>query len=436
MVADSSVQTSAWAALERPTPDWFTRAKLGIFVHWGPYSVPAWAEPTGELGTISSREWFTHNPYAEWYFNTIRLDGSPAQRHHQQVYGGAPYDDFLDQWQAENFDPDDVVRQVRESGADYLVLTTKHHDGVTLWDAAGTGDRNTVRRGPHRDLVEAYAQACRRAGVRFGAYYSGGLDWHVRPFPPHELLIITDRPVDAEYAAYAEAHVRDLVDRYHPDVLWNDIEWPDAGKNFDEHGIGRMFADYYDAVPDGLVNDRWQVPHHDFVTSEYQHGLDLENEPVWENCRGLGLSFGYNQVEGPAHALSGSQVIRHLVDVVVRGGRLLIGVGPKADGTLPSWQAETLAAMGRWMGPAAGTLQGIGEEVEVDVPAAWVRVGRTPTGTRYFVDSDDAPTVVVPLGHEPRLLTPDWGHVRPLGNDSYEVDLAPDRPGPVVLELD
>ena len=101
-----------WAALSRPTPEWFRRSKLGFFIHWGPYSVPAWGEPVAQLGEIPPVEWFRHNPYAEWYYNTIRLDGSPAQLHHQQVHGGCDYDDFLDQWQAENFDADAAVAEL------------------------------------------------------------------------------------------------------------------------------------------------------------------------------------------------------------------------------------------------------------------------------------------------------------------------------------
>jgi hypothetical protein len=83
-----------WASLEHSLPQWFAQASLGIFIHWGPYSVPAWAEPPGALGVVPDTEWFTHNAYTEWYYNTIRIPGSPASKHHQQVYGGAPYDDF------------------------------------------------------------------------------------------------------------------------------------------------------------------------------------------------------------------------------------------------------------------------------------------------------------------------------------------------------
>jgi alpha-L-fucosidase len=146
--ADQPDTPELWATLRRPLPRWFAQARLGIFIHWGPYAVPAWAEPTGALGVVPVAQWFTHNPYAEWYHNTIRIAGSPAAQHHQQVYGGAPYDDFLDAWTASSFDPHDWARLFAAAGAEYVIPTTKHHDGVAPWDAPGTCARNTVHRGP------------------------------------------------------------------------------------------------------------------------------------------------------------------------------------------------------------------------------------------------------------------------------------------------
>ena len=128
---------------------------------------------------------FRHNAYAEWYGNTIRIPGSPAAEHHREVYGDAPYDDFLDAWTAERFDPTAWAELFAAAGASYVIPTTKHHDGIALWDAPGTGTRNTVHRGPRRDLVQEIADAVRAVGLRFGVYYSGGLDWSVSNFPPH-----------------------------------------------------------------------------------------------------------------------------------------------------------------------------------------------------------------------------------------------------------
>ena len=350
-----------WSRLERQVPAWFTDAKLGIFIHWGPYSVPAWAEPTGELGAVDEGIWFRHNPYAEWYANTIRFPDSPAHEHHQQTYDGAPYDDFLDAWSVDAWDPGDWAALFARAGARYVVPTTKHHDGVTLWDAPGTGSRNTVARGPRRDLVGDLATAVRDAGLRFGVYYSGGLDWHVSAFPPLDSSrAVGDigRPKDAAYAAYAYLHAQDLIQRYRPDVLWNDIEWPDAGKHTGTLGLYRLFETYYSAVPDGLVNDRWGATHHDYRTSEYQAGRDHESGQAWENCRGLGLSFGYNQVEDASHYLDAPAVVRHLIDVVSRGGNLLLDVGPTADGAIPDLQRRALDGLGDWMAVNAEAVHG------------------------------------------------------------------------------
>ncbi len=425
LVADSK----RWEALKRPTPGWFNRAKLGFFIHWGPYSVPAWGEPIAELGTIPPQQWFKHNPYAEWYYNTIRIPGSPAAKHHQEIHGDCHYDDFLDQWQAEAFDAVSLVSQLAEAGASYLVLTTKHHDGVCLWDAPQTGDRNTVARGPKQDLVGAYVDACREVGLRFGAYYSGGLDWHIRPSEPiglDENWEIFNRPNDSEYASYAGGHLRDLISKYQPDILWNDINWPDAGKNFGPTGIGRIFEEYYAQHREGLVNDRWHTPHADYYTSEYQHLKTAEDAQVWEHCRGVGLSFGYNQVETGEHGLSGPQTIRHLIDVVSRGGRLLLGVGPKANGQLPDWQLKVVTEIATWMKPAGEFLTDLTPtDQPLDIPGAWVRTGQSPQGKIAFIDPLSPDPVTIPAA---KLLTPQWGTLK---NNILTFD--PNRPGPLVV---
>jgi alpha-L-fucosidase len=350
MFVEKPVRPAQYQRFERPTPAWFQESSFGIFVHWGAYSVPAWAEPIGELGTIESTYWFAHNPYAEWYYNTIRIDDSPAQQHHREVFGGAPYDDFLDQWKAESFDPADLTDLFRRAGARYVIPTTKHHDGITLWDAPGTGDRNTARRGPHRDLIGAFAAATRDAGMRFGVYYSSGLDWHAAPSPP----IRDDErgffmPNDAAYAEYAYKHVVDLIDRYAPDVLWGDIGYPDAGKPEGPFSLVNVLDRYYDAVPDGVVNDRWGLTHWDFRTSEYQQGTSIEGNGMWQNTRGIGYSFGYNQREDATHYLDAAGAVKQLLDVVSRGGTFLLNVGPDAAGRIPELQRRCLEGLAAWM---------------------------------------------------------------------------------------
>lgn len=391
-----------YAKFERPIPAWFRDAKLGIFVHWGAYSVPAWAEPIGELGTIDSATWFRHNPYAEWYANTIRIEGSGAWRHHQDVYRGASYERFLDDWRAERFDADALMAYFASVGARYFVLTTKHHDGITLWDAPGTGDRNAVARGPRRDLVGELAAATSEAGMRFGAYYSGGLDWHFRDLPPIvEGEVTSARPVDEAYAEYAYAHVLDLIDRYRPDVLWGDIEWPDAGKPDGPFSLVRLFERFYAASPDGVVNDRWGETHWDFRTSEYQAALVLESSAAWENCRGIGFSFGYNRMETAEHTMDGPTTVRHFVDVVSRGGNLLLDVGLTAAGEVPPLQRATLDHLGAWTARHGRAIFGSRSLGQPAGDATWNRWTETDDGVFAIVDAEGEVEITPPVPVDP-----------------------------------
>ncbi|WP_375425414.1 alpha-L-fucosidase [uncultured Friedmanniella sp.] len=394
-------ETDIWADVSRPLPAWVPEAKLGIFIHWGAYSVPAWAEPSGALGAVPEEEWFAHNAYAEWYGNTIRIPGSPAAEHHRETYGDAPYDDFLDAWKVSRFDPAAWAQLFADAGAAYVIPTTKHHDGIALWDAPGTGTRNTVHRGPRQDLVGALADAVRAEGMHFGVYYSGGLDWSVSSFGPHTTGAEVSglRPNDAAYNAYALLHVRDLMQRYSPDVLWNDINWPDSGKRTGAWSLHELFTDFYAANPDGVVNDRWGETHADYRTSEYEHGTDIETGTNWEQCRGLGFSFGYNQLEDTDVVLSGHQLARLLGDVVSRGGRLLLNVGPTAEGEIPAIQQESLRSLGRWMAAVGTTVRSASRWDSPAAPAGddpWVRWLSTPDHLVALVDQIGTTPLALP----------------------------------------
>ncbi len=391
MFTQQPVRPEPYRRFERETPEWYRDAKLGIFVHWGPYSVPAWAEPIGPLGTFDGEYWFAHNPYSEWYYNTIRVDGSPAQHHQQQQYGGADYDDFIDAWRAERFDADEVMALVESTGARYFVPTTKHHDGVALWDAPGTEGRNTVHRGPRRDLVAEFRDAAERRGIRFGVYYSGGLDWHFGGDPPIQGAIDeTVRPIDRAYADYAHDHVIDLIERYRPEVLWGDIEWPDAGKEEGGKSLVEIFRRFYEERPEGVSNDRWGETHWDFRTSEYEQGRDQEADGMWENCRGIGFSFAHNRLEDESNSLSAEDAIRHFLDVVSRGGNLLLNIGLTAAGEVTDLQRATLEGLGAFNAANGAAIFGsrvldAGIARPSDDP--WVRWTRSDGTAHAFVDA-------------------------------------------------
>lgn len=129
-------------------PYWFNGAKFGIFIHWGVYSVPAWA-PVGKQ-------------YAEWYWDQMQDPANPTHAHHRDTYGeDFGYDDFIPRFTAERFDPRAWVELFRDAGAQYHVLTSKHHEGFALWDTK-VSDRNAVKLGPKRDLVKELFEASRR----------------------------------------------------------------------------------------------------------------------------------------------------------------------------------------------------------------------------------------------------------------------------------
>ncbi|MDJ0358164.1 alpha-L-fucosidase [Paenarthrobacter sp. PH39-S1] len=329
-------------------PQWLEDAKFGIFVHWGLYSVPAWAE-TGHA-SMPVEDAYRDHQYAEWYGNTVRLDGSSAQKYQRSTFGaGSSYEDLADVWKAESFDAAGCIDLFRRAGAKYVVPTTKHHDGFCLWNTDTTPFNSAVR-GPKRDLVEEFATASRGAGLRFGCYFSGALDWHVSDFPAinSDPDIFRLRRKDEHFARYSYGQVHELVERFAPDILWNDIEWPDAGKSNAEFGLAALFDEYRAAVPDGIVNDRWGVPSHGYLTREYSDIGGLSGQH-WESCRGLGRSFGFNQQETDADVLSVPELVHHLVSVVSRNGNFLLNIGLAADGTVPERYRQRLLGLGQWL---------------------------------------------------------------------------------------
>ena len=331
-----------------PLPKWYADAKLGIFIHWGLYSVPGWAVLTPEGETLSPEEYLKRNPYAEWYLNTLRLEGSPTQGYHKEHYG-ADYDyyNFAETFDREiqKWKPEEMARAFKVAGARYVVLTSKHHEGFTLWPSELPNPTLPKdRQHATRDLVGELTSAVRAQGMRMGLYYSGGYDWTFIPGPIRNWeQAKTVQPQTEGYGKYVDAHMRELIRKYQPAVLWNDIDYPKSGHPLE------IMAEYYNAIPDGVIDDRFGVAHSDFVSPEYET-LSKIQEKKWEECRGLGRSFGYNRAEGDAQTIKKDELIYLLVDIVSKNGNLLLDVGPEADGTIPAVQMDRLKALGAWLG--------------------------------------------------------------------------------------
>jgi len=408
-----------WASVDRrPTPTWYEDAKLGIFLHWGVYSVPAWA-PTGPQHSTGYK-------YAEWYQRHVQQDSAkngPFWRFHERTYGPRTrYEDLARDFQAELWEPERWAALFARSGARYVVLTSKHHDGFTLWPSAQSPHWNSVDLGPHRDLVGDLAQAVRGRGLKFGLYYSL-YEWY------HPLY--TRDAADPRLARYVGDHMlpqlRDLVARYRPSLVWTDGEWehPSAvwrGAEF----LAWLFntAPNRDEV---VVNDRWgketRSRHGGFYTSEYgmvdfatKAGLgDAAARHPWEETRGIGHSFGYNRNETLGDYLTSRAVVHLLVDVVSRGGNLLLNVGPTADGRIPVVMEQRLTNLGTWLDTNGEAIYGTRRW---RVPAeAGGRVRYTARGdTVYAIALDHpGPELVLAMPHAgPGTAVALLGHPAPL----------------------
>jgi alpha-L-fucosidase len=353
----------------RGIPNWFEDDKIGVMIVWGVFSVPGWAPAERDITDIIAKEgWgamFKHNPYAEWYMNTLQVDGSPTAAHHKATYGeNFAYDDFIPQFQqaVRQWDPATWADLFQEAGIKYTVFLTKHHDGFLLWDSRHPNPHKPGYQ-VERDVPGELAAAVRDRGIRFGIYYSGGLDWTFK----HETIqslggVYENVPHTSAYATYADAHWRELIERYQPALMWNDIAYPR------QSDLNALFADYYAAVPDGVINDRFaqnvdDTPqdfddegvfgpppggHHDFRTPEYTQFPGIQTLK-WETCRGTGNSFSYNQNENPDNMLSPEALVHLLADIVSKNGNLLLSFGPMADGTIPAVQADLYRAFGAWL---------------------------------------------------------------------------------------
>jgi len=334
-----------WESIDlRSTPAWFEDAKLGIFIHWGVYAVPSFA-PRTEVSTYAR--------YSAWYWKRLVTPDMEGHKEfkafHDRVYGpGTKYQDFASQWKAELYDPAAWADVFERAGAKYVVLTSKHHDGFTLWPSRESWNWNAVDVGPHRDVAGDLVKAVKGKGLKMGFYYSL-YEW-MNPLY-HE-----------DVSRYVDTHMipqmKDLVTRYEPDVVWTDGEWDHPSSTwkaeeflawlFNESKVGKTVA----------VNDRWgketRAKHGGYYTTEYGliHDKDASAEVIphpWEECRGIGHSFGYNRAETAADYATPQKLVALLVDTVSRGGNLLLDIGPADDGRIPVIMEERLLQLGEFL---------------------------------------------------------------------------------------
>jgi len=292
---------------------WWEEARFGMFIHWGVYAIPARGE------WVMYQE---HIPHAE--YAPLAREFNPAK-----------------------FDPDAWVRLAREAGMRYMVLTTRHHDGFSLFDSQ-VSDFTAPKTAAKRDLVRAYVEACHRGGMRVGFYYSL-LDWRYGAYfrGPQK-----DPEGWAKLVEYVHAQVRELCTNYGKiDILWYDGGWPYTAEDWRSAELNAMVRSLQ---PDILINNRSQLPE-DFDTPEQYIHASPPGRP-WEACMTLNDSWGYNAADD--NWKTPKQVIAYLVRCANGGGNLLLNVGPKPDGTIPPESERILRQVGEWLQRNGGSIYG------------------------------------------------------------------------------
>ena len=379
-----------WQSLARyQAPDWFRDAKFGIFLHWGVYSVPAFAN-----------EWYSRNMYQQ---------GSAAFLHHVATYGPQTsfgYKDFVPLFRGEHFDPNAWVDLFARAGAKYIVPVAEHCDGFPMYDSGFT-NWDAAKMGPHRDVVGELERATRARGLHFGvsshraehwwwyeggkrfpsdvqdAQYSGiygpaapmglpGQDTGKEPDPSHLEKWL---PPDQNFLDDWLARSTELVDKYHPDLLY--FDWWIAQPAF-KPGLQQFAAYYYNHGGQVVLTYKGEAMPPNVATLDIERGkMDELRLLPWQTDTSVSIrSWGYVEHDEYRDAKS---LIGELVDVVSKNGNLLLNVGPKSDGTIPQEAQTVLMQMGDW-------LRTNGEAIYGTRP--WVLYGEGPTLVKNGQEKD------------------------------------------------
>ncbi len=294
--------------------EWFGDAKLGIFIHWGIYSVNGISE-----------SWSFFNNYLNHEAYMKQLQGFSASKYNPQ------------QW----------VEMIKQSGAKYAVITTKHHDGVALWDTKTVNAVSTLKNSAaKRDLITPFVASLKNAGLKTGLYFSLP-DWS---YPDYDVFTrerkrysLKDEPHRWNlFLNYYQAQLKELSIQFKPDLLWFDGDWEHSSAEWQTDKVRKSLLGFN---PNLIINSRLDM-HGDYETPEQGVPVIKPNAPYWELCYTMNDSWGYQPYDKKYK--SPNMIIRTLVDCISMGGNLLLDIGPKPDGTIPVEQQAILKGLGRW----------------------------------------------------------------------------------------
>ena len=372
-----------WESLKGySVPEWFKDAKLGIFIHWGVYAVPAF-----------DNEWYPRFMYRD----EVSRKGPNYYQHHRETWGPQAefgYKDFVPLFKAENWDPAAWVDLFKRAGARYVVPVAEHHDGFPMYDCSFT-NWNAARMGPGRDTVAELEAAVRGAGLKFGVSFHRAFNWRYYTFredfdtsnPDYHKLYGVPHPEEApvRYPFILDwyARTRELVDKFSPDVFWFDFGWH---RDEFEPWRPRVVAYYYNhALEHGyepVLQYKEKVPDGAAVLDIERGKLDDIREEYWQTDTSVSYkSWSYIADD---EFKSATAVVHDLVDIVSKNGNLLLNVGPRADGTIPDEARDILLGVGEWLDVNGEAIYG---------SRAWRIYGEGPTevSTVRFRERDYQP---------------------------------------------
>ena len=317
---------------------WWRDARFGMFIHWGAYAVPAGIHNGKEIDGIG--EWIQHN---------ARI---PAKA----------YETYTKQFNPEKFDADVWAKTMKEAGMKYVVITSKHHDGFSLWNSK-VSDYDVVDFAPYgKDILKALSEACKKQGISFGLYHSI-MDWHHPDAQYNAFLRSKEDTIGYKkkfktyLKNYMKPQIKELIDNYDPAILWFDGEWVSEFT----HEQGKELYQYVRSLkPDILINNRVDKGRQgyqgmnkgdkdyagDFGTPE-QEILEKAADTDWESCMTMNDTWGYKKND---HNWKSTETLIHnLIDVAAKGGNYLLNVGPTSGGIIPEPSVDRLKEMGKWL---------------------------------------------------------------------------------------
>nr|XP_018901914.1 PREDICTED: alpha-L-fucosidase [Bemisia tabaci] len=341
---DSTPYKPTWESLDkRPLPTWYDEAKFGIFVHWGVFSVPSF-----------KTEWFWSNWKGE---KPSKIVVDLMNKNYRPNF---TYQEFAKDFTAEFFDPNEWVDLFKASGAKYVVLTSKHHEGFTLWPSKYSFSWNAVDIGPHRDLVGDLAHAVRtRSNMTFGLYHSL-FEW----FNPLWLDDLKSNLTTQNFAKFKTVpELYELVEKYKPEVIWSDGEWWAPSEYWTSQ---EFLAWLYNSSPvkdTVVVNDRWgheTLCHHGgFYTCADHYNPGKLQKYKFENAMTIDKqSWGYRRNAKLSEYYTSEELIAELVTTVSCGGNFLLNVGPTKEGVITPIFQERLLDLGTWFNTSGEAIYG------------------------------------------------------------------------------